>query len=304
MRRTYRRSRAHSSLGATAATAFRTLAATAAVVTLAACGDATAPAATSLSDAQVAADVAATAGDAIAGAVLDFGDDQTAAGLTASVADLSTTDAMVRAGVASAAAVTGCPYDAASQTHVCSRVTERGLEVTRTYQFRDAAGTPMQSYDAANTASIYFTRSADGTVTATTATGVTWTGATHRSHQRTVTGLLGDETQRVWNGTGESHDTTDYSGTGGTRHYAGASTETTRDVVMALPRASFPYPQSGTITRTTELTLTTTGARDVTKTVSRTIVATFNGTALVPIQVNDVTCTLNLDTHKVTGCTK
>lgn len=292
MRRTFRRSRAHSSLGATVAT----LAATAAVVTLAACGDATAPASPSLSDAQIAADVAATAGDAIAGAVLDLGDDQTAAGLTASVADLSTTDA--------AAAVTGCPYDAASQTHVCSRVTERGLEVTRTYQFRDAAATPMQNYDAANTASIYFTHAADGTVTATTATGVTWTGATHRSGQRTVTGLLGDETQRVWNGTGETHDTTDYAGTGGTRHYAGASTETTRDVVMALPRASFPYPQSGTITRTTQLTLTITGTRDVTKTVSRTIVATFNGTALVPIRVNDVTCTLNLDTHKVTGCSK
>ena len=296
MRRTYRRSRAHSSLGATAATAVMTLAATAVVVTLAACGDATAPAPASLSDAQIAADVAATAGDAIAGAVLDFGDDQTTAGLTASVADLSTMDA--------AAAVTGCPYDAASQTHVCSRVTERGLEVTRTYQFRDAAATPMQSYDAANTASIYFTHTADGTVTATTATGVTWTAATHRSHQRTVTGLLGDETQRVWNGTGESHDTTDYSGTGGTRHYAGASTETTRDVVMALPHASFPYPQSGTITRTADLTVTVTGTRDVTKTVSRTIVATFNGTALVPIQVNDVTCTLNLDTHKVSACSK
>lgn len=292
MRRTYRRSRAHSSLGATATT----LLAAAAVATLAACGDATAPASTSLSDAQIAADVAATAGDAIAGAVLAFGDDQTAAGLTASVADVSTTDV--------AAAVTGCPYDVASQTHVCSRVTERGLEVTRTYQFRDAAATPMQSYDAANTASIYFTRTADGTVTATTATGVTWTGATHRSDQRTVTGLLGNETQRVWNGTGESHDTTDYSGTGGTRHYAGASTETTRDVVMALPRASFPYPQSGTITRTAELTLTITGTRDLTKTVSRTIVATFNGTALVPIQVNDVTCTLHLDTHKVTACSK
>jgi transcriptional regulator with XRE-family HTH domain len=42
--------------------------------------------------------------------------------IAASVADLSTTDAVVRAGVASAAAVTGCPYDAASQSYVSTTI--------------------------------------------------------------------------------------------------------------------------------------------------------------------------------------
>jgi hypothetical protein len=298
MRRTHRWSRAaHSSLGARAATL---VAAAATAAALAACGDTVAPTTGSLSDGQIAADVAASTGEAIAGDVLDFGGDLSAAGV-ASIANLGTTGGMVRASIA--AAVASCPYDAASQTHVCAAVTERGLTVTRTYQFRDAADTPTQSYDAANTASIFFTRTADGTVTATNLNGVTWTGTTHRSQQSTVTGLLGDETQRVWNGIGQSHDTTDYSGTGGSRHYAGATIETTRDVVMALPRASFPYPQSGTITRTVDFTLTATnGSGEITKAVSRTVNVTFNGTAQVPIQVNDVTCSLNLDTHRVSGC--
>lgn len=264
----------------------KTTAAAAFVTVLAACGDSTAPQTSTLSDAQVAADVAATSGDAIAGAVADFANDAGAAGIAAATA-------------------ANCPYDAATKTHVCSRTTERGLAVTRTYQFRDASGTPTQSYDAANTASIFFTRAAEGTVTATTESGATGSSATHRSAQRTVTGLLGDETQRVWNGSGESHDTTDYTGPGGTRHYAGAATETARDVVLKLPRASFPYPASGTISRTVSFTLTVSGARDVTRTVSRTVVATFNGTNLVPLGVNGfATCTLNLDTGKVSGCAK
>ncbi|HET7457866.1 MAG TPA: hypothetical protein VFJ74_09435 [Gemmatimonadaceae bacterium] len=277
------RSRSRRSLGAGLTLA-------AAVAALAACGDSVAPRTSALSDAQIAADVAATAGEAIAGEVADFSSDASAAGV-ASVA------------AAAPAAVVGCPYDAATRTHVCAAVTERGLEVTRTYQFRDASTTPMQSYDAASTASIYFTRTADGNVTATTETGATWTAATHRSAQQTVSGLLGDETQRVWDGGGESHDTTAYSDAAGSRRYAGAATQTTREVVMKLQHASFPYPTSGTISRSVNYTLTVVGAVDATRTVSRTAVATFNGTALVPLVVNDaVTCTLNLDTGKIGGC--
>jgi hypothetical protein len=264
-----------------------TAATVAAIATLAACGDSTAPIPSGLTDAEIAADVAALSGSAVAADVGTFHDDEAVAGIGAAGA--------------------GCSYDATSQTHVCTVTTENGLQVTRTYQFRDAADAPMQSYDAANTASVHFTRSVVGTVTTTTATGATWTGATHRDETRTVTGLLGDETQRVWNGTGTSHDTTSYTATAGTRRYAGSVTQTVHDVVMTLPRSANPYPTSGTLTRAVEFTVSAnsgSGSTGASRSVARTVTVTFNGTALVPLQTNDLSCTLNLDTGRVSGCTK
>lgn len=256
---------------------------TLALAALAACGDSsTAPRTAAVSDAQISADVAATAGDAAARDVGDFAADEAVFGGSAP----------------------SCPYDAASGFHVCTRVTERGLELVRKYQFRDASSTPTQNYDPSTTASIVFVRTADGSLSGTTEDGVAWTKGTHLSATRTVTGLAGAETQRVWNGTGTSADTATYTGATATRHYAASTSHTTTDVVVKLPRSTNPWPLSGTVTRTVNAKLTVDGARDASRTISRTAVVTFNGTSTVPITVNGLSCTLNLETQKVSGCTR
>ena len=138
---------------------------------------------------------------------------------------------------------------------------------------------------------------------ATSDAGVSWTEARHEQSERIVSGLAGPETQRVWNGTGTSADTATHSASGGTRSYAKSTTFAAANVVEKLPRSSFRWPQSGTITRTVSAKLSTSGSGDVTRTVQRTVVVTFNGTSLVPITLGDLACTLNLETARVSGCT-
>lgn len=264
-------------------------------VVLAACDSSTAPDAAAVSDAQVSADVAATSGDAVATDVAGLLADEAVAGIASGAATAGATAAAV-------IGAAGCPYDAATQYHVCSRVTERGLEVTRRYQFRDASGTPTQSYDPERTAAIDFRGTVDGSLSATTDAGVSWTRATHESDGRTVTGLAGAETQRTWNGSGTGADTTTHTDGTRTRHYAATATHQAKDVVVKLPRASFPWPQSGTMTRTVNAKLEIEGGRAATRQVSRTVTVTFNGTAQVPLTVNGLSCTLDLETHRVSGC--
>ena len=250
---------------------------------LAACGDApTGLRSVSVSDAQISADVAAAAGDAVAGDVAHVLAAETIAGL--------------------AGPTTGCPYDAVSSYHVCTTVTGGGLEVVRRYQFRDASGTPAENFDPSLTASVNFVRRVDGSVTGTTGAGASWTRAVHESADNTVSGLAGAETQRVWNGLGTGADTSTHVAAAGTRVYAASVTNATRDVVMKLPRSEFAWPQSGTISRTVTAKLTLDGARDATRTITRTAVVTFNGTSSVPLVVNGLACTLDLSARTVSGC--
>ena len=236
----------------------------------------------SVSDAQISADVAAAAGDAIAADVGDLVTAETVAGLST--------------------ASPGCPYDAASRYHVCTVVTGGGLEVVRRYQYRDASGTPVETFDAGTTASVNFIRTVDGNLTGATDAGVSWTRTVHESADVTVSGLAGAETQRVWNGTSTGSDTATYVAPASTRLYGASVTQQARDVVTRLPRTEFPWPQSGTVTRAVTARLTLNGSRDATRTVTRTAVVTFNGTATVPIVVNGLTCTLDLSARTVSGC--
>lgn len=252
---------------------------------LAACGESSLtsiPRTPSLTDAQISHDVAATAGQAVAADVADLLVGEAAAGLTSTGA-------------------ANCPYDATSSYHVCPSVTLDGLTVTRRFQFRDASGTASQSYDPSLTASVNFLRTLDGSMGGSTSDGLTWTRGVHETSNRTVSGMAGDETQRVWNGTDTGADTTIYTSGSNTRTYAASVTQTGTDVVVALPRSATSWPLSGTVTRvvTAKLTQSSTTA---TRNIVRTATVTFNGTSEVPIVVNGVTCTVDLAAGSVSGC--
>ena len=111
-----------------------------------------------------------------------------------------------------------------------------------------------------------------------------------------ITGMAGAETSRTWAGTGTvvatsaQHDTD--------RDYEFTSTTTYANVVVPAS-GTVRWPTSGTATTTTDLEVT--GGADVGKDATVTSVVTFNGTANVPLKIGNVTYSLNLDTHVVTG---
>lgn len=159
----------------------------------------------------------------------------------------------------------------------CEGGARHGLTVTRTCTFRDADGNEQPAYDDQTTASVetHFEVSGElnrGPMKATIAD----------VRDMIVTGLLGTETQRTWNGTGsgtstrvrpvEGSDPVEYTMT----HEVAVD-----DVVIPVPRS---WPLSGTITKHFSVTVSG-GPRDGT-TRTRDVIITFNGTPVVTVTVN------------------
>ena len=150
----------------------------------------------------------------------------------------------------------------------------------RTVSWYVEAGAAMARYDALLTASgqieASFSRSA---------TREGWSASVDRRRSLTVTGLLGEETQRTWNGSGSG----DVSGSRhvdgkGSRSYEMSYTSEMSDVVRAVDRQAQPWPLSGTITRMVEATRT--DAEGTVQTRTRTTVLTFNGTQTATLTVD------------------
>lgn len=234
------------------------------------------PPGTVLTDARVSEDVAVTAGIAAAASISD----------QAQYLD--------NAGVAPA-----CTYAATAGLWTCAPfVNSQRLTVARSYAYFDQSGHPMQSYDSLTTERIEYKSKSDGAI----GDGTMVIGMTHRSGEQTLSGLLGSETTRVWDGAGVSADTTSYNDASGTRRYAGVQLDSVKKVIYAQPRKPGSYPLSGEVVRIANYLVTAVGAGSETRSVSRTIVTTFNGTRTVPIRLGAISCTLHLDTRAVDGC--
>lgn len=150
----------------------------------------------------------------------------------------------------------------------------------RTVTWFDEGGSAMERYDALLTASgqieASFSRSA---------TREGWSASVERSRSLTVTGLLGEETQRTWNGSGSGEVSGSRHVDGkGSRSYEMSYTSSIEDVVRAVDRQAQPWPLSGTITRMVEATRTDFEGSVQTRT--RTTVLTFNGTQTATLTVD------------------
>jgi len=234
------------------------------------------PPGTVLTDVRVSEDVAVTAGLAASASIADEAQ---------SPSDHGTT--------------TKCTYAATTGLWACApNVNMQGLTATRTYQYFDRAGLPMQYYDSLATARIEYTSKSDGPI----GNGTAVAGITHRTAAQTLSGLIGAETTREWDGFGVSADTVTYHDASGTRRYAGVQLDSVKKVVYAQPRLRGSYPVSGQIVRVANYLVTQQGDGSESRSVLRTIVTTFNGTATVPLRLGAIFCTLHLDTHAVDGC--
>jgi hypothetical protein len=249
----------------------RTLAtlAAAAVVGLAACSNDTAPA--PASDASLAADLAVSAGDAIATDVNEMVGNEQFGGFNSQVAPAFAAGAVDSSNFSRVRTRT-C-YDDGDTVVACGQ----GL-----------------------TASMVITLQLDGF-----RIGDRFSAIVHRQRHDSISGLGSSSTSRTHNGYGSSQDTTSFTGDAIMRTAGIAASDTVLDLVFNLPHATNPWPVSGQIIRNLDATFTVTGATDRTRAISRRVVVTFPADAEgnVPIQVGTMTCTLNLVTHKVVGCT-
>jgi hypothetical protein len=190
----------------------------------------------------------------------------------------------------------GCTYSATTGRFTCPAITSGGLTLNRDYAFFDANNQAQSAYDSVTTDSANFHVSVTGVHTA-----LTGADTVNRDRNFTVSGLLGAETSRTWNGTGTRNDHGERDGTDAKRNYSVNDQLTVSNVLVKLPRSSNPWPVSGTITR--HITGTASVSRNgVTKSfaVDRTVTITFNGTQTATVTVNGNNYTLDLSTGVAT----
>jgi hypothetical protein len=178
-----------------------------------------------------------------------------------------------------------CPWNSASGWHECEPREHGPFTIERRYAFFDAGGATQEVFDAILTASIQVQRSVDGSIERETEGG-SISGEAHHERDLTVSGLAGAETQRTWNGTGQSEiSRTRVNDNRGSRTYELSVDVEVDDVVVPHPRNDDqdPWPLSGTITKHVEGSVTVNGE---TRTFERTVVITFDGTQFVNAVVN------------------
>jgi hypothetical protein len=260
------------------------IAALAFVAGLAACADSTDPG-QSVSDAQVTADVANDAGDATVFDLSQMLGSETQAG----VAPASSADR----GLSSQNSA--CTYSAGVGRFLCPAITGTdGLTLERSYGVY-AGGTTQSSYSATATDSINFQTHLSGALTRNGRTA--WI-----NHTRTLTvsGMAGAETQRTWNGTGVRSDSAHVTEAAVARRTKLQSIDVISSVVYRLPRSTNPYPLSGTITHDVTVSATVDRASgQSTRSATRHVVVTFNGTGTASMTIGTKSCTLDLTTRDV-----
>lgn len=110
--------------------------------------------------------------------------------------------------------------------------------------------------------------------------------------------------QHVWNKVGVRQDSSQYVNLQVTRHWHYTSHDTASAVTFDMPRTQYPWPMSGSIVHNVAVHFVAVKASGTyTRDVTRRVMVTFTGTQDVTLQVGGLTCTLDLLSHQVSGCT-
>ena len=254
---------------------------TALVVGAAACADSTAPTST-LTDVMLTRDAGNDAAEATAQDIGEMIGSEALAGMPMGIAPQDATPA-------------GCNWSAVASRFVCAPFTNAdGLTLDRSFAYY-AGGAAQQSYDAAATDSINFQNALKGTLTRAGRTA--WINT---SRNMTVSGLAGAETQRSWSGTGTRTDSAHVTSDGVARRTRIHSVDQVAAVVFALPRSTNPWPKSGTITHDIAMTSEAdNGTGTHSRSATRHVVVTFNGTQTASVTIGSNACTLDLATREM-----
>ncbi len=162
---------------------------------------------------------------------------------------------------------------------------------TRSVTFFDADGIEQDAFDPLLTDSIHVIREIAGQITRDN-----FSASIERLRDMTVSGLLGEETHRTWNGSGTEEMTRSGVLEDGTeRSHSMSGTFAYDNVVVPIPGSDPRFPVSGTITRSMTATRTTS---DGTVTRSVEIVITFDGTSIAQAIVNGEAMEIDLSARE------
>lgn len=176
-----------------------------------------------------------------------------------------------------------CRYDGGSGRWVCASVTRDGLTFQRSFAYFDGDGNPMRRFDPLLTAAVKTRNAVFGTVQRENATV-----RIRSAGELTVSGLLGEETTHILDGREvgrrEMELVTDQ---GTSRSLVEFANQTIAVVVPVVRRAaavapSRQWPLSGQTIRGHAVTVT---RNDETHTERWRETTTFNGTAIVPVEI-------------------
>lgn len=194
-----------------------------------------------------------------------------------------------------------CRYDEAEGRWVCPPITRDGLTFRRSFAYVDADGDPMRRYDPLLTAATNTRNAVFGTLERESATV-----RIRSAGEMTVSGLLGEEMTRILDGREagrrESELVTDRGAASALVEFAN---RTVAVVIPVIPRDEriLPHrrwPLSGQVIREHAVTLTRNGE---TSTEHWRETTTFNGTAIVPVEIVSArgtrSCLRNLETRLV-----
>ena len=218
-------------------------------------------------------------------------------------------------------------FNATTGRVVCETVTQNGLTIARSAQYKNAAGTVQQAFDSATTNSVNIQSTVTGTVTYTppdsgsnsgrgsgnrgpgraacwgdgrgagglllgdTATIVSATTSVNNTSERTVTGLASGSIQRTVNGTSRGQESTTGTSSRGTFTATRVAGDTTTGVVIPVATDGKSYPTAGTVFRAMQASVTYTG--QAATTVSRREVVTYDGSATAKVVITENGTTRN-----------
>ena len=180
--------------------------------------------------------------------------------------------------------VPDCPREEGA--YVCTREHTNGSHTHR-ITFFDANGGVQDAYDESSTASIHLVSEALGE-----RDGARGSRSVVRSRDLTVSGLLGEESTRIWNGRSEGLSTRTRlgeDGAGETRTVE--STSHVVDVELPAPGSGPPWPLGGQVTSDV---VVTGGPREG----QYSATVTFDGSQFATVVLNGETFTVDLATRR------
>lgn len=176
-----------------------------------------------------------------------------------------------------------CRYDEPQGRWVCPPITRDGLTLQRSFAYVDADGDPMRRYDPLLTAATNTRNAVFGVLRRENATV-----RIRSAGELTVSGLLGEETTHVLDGREVGRRETEMASDQGTASSVVQFANRTVAVVIPVMRRDgriLPdrqFPLSGQMIREHIMTLTRHGQTNTERWRETT---TFNGTAIVPVEI-------------------
>lgn len=216
-------------------------------------------------------------------------------------------------------------FNATTGRVVCEAVTQNGLTINRSAQYKNAAGTVQQAFDTASTNSVNIQSTVTGSVVydstaggrdgkgggpggrgracwgvgrglgglllGDTATIVSATTTVNNTSDRTTSGLASGSTQRTVSGTSRGQESTTGVSSRGNFTATRVAGDTTTNLVIPVSTSGATYPTAGTVIRAMQASLTYAG--QAATTVSRREVITYDGSATAKVVITENGTTKN-----------